>query len=82
MGPAGCRDVVRPPAAARRGRRRRRRAVAPPCDALTLPQETHLPNMRQLTFDGENAEAYFSFDGKRLTFPEHAASIRAIRSTR
>src|SRR6185295_17609779 len=37
-------------------------------DALTLPQETHLKNMRQLTFDGENAEAYFSFDGKKLTF--------------
>jgi TolB protein len=37
-------------------------------DALTLPQEKHLKNMRQLTFEGENAEAYFSFDGKKLTF--------------
>ena len=37
-------------------------------DALTLPQETHLRNMRQLTFEGDNAEAYFSFDGSKLTF--------------
>jgi Tol biopolymer transport system component len=30
--------------------------------------ETHLTNIRQLTFGGENAEAYFSSDGKRLIF--------------
>ena len=30
--------------------------------------EPHLANIRQLTFGGENAEAYFSFDGSRLTF--------------
>ena len=28
----------------------------------------HLSNLRQLTFGGENAEAYFSRDGKRLIF--------------
>jgi Tol biopolymer transport system component len=39
---------------------------------LVLPQERHLRNMKQLTFDGENAEAYFSFDGKRLTFQSTA----------
>ncbi len=32
------------------------------------PQETHLANVRQLTFGGQNAEAYFSHDGRRLTF--------------
>jgi len=32
-----------------------------------LPAESHLANIRQLTRGGENAEAYFSFDGKRLT---------------
>jgi hypothetical protein len=26
--------------------------------------ETHFKHMRQLTFSGENAEAYFSADGK------------------
>ena len=30
--------------------------------------EPHLANIRQLTFGGENAEAYFSFDGRRLIF--------------
>src|SRR6476660_10456233 len=35
---------------------------------LILPQERHFKNMRQLTNGGENAEAYFSFDGQRLSF--------------
>ena len=41
-------------------------SVAKPVPAL--PNEPHLSNVRQLTFGGENAEAYFSFDGKRLSF--------------
>ncbi|SVB29217.1 uncharacterized protein METZ01_LOCUS182071, partial [marine metagenome] len=28
--------------------------------------EDHFNNLRQLTFSGENAEAYFSADGKKL----------------
>lgn len=32
------------------------------------PREHHLRNVRQLTFGGQNAEAYFSSDGRRLTF--------------
>src|SRR5216683_2294224 len=35
---------------------------------LALPQEKHLRNIRQLTLGGENAEAYFSPDGKQLIF--------------
>src|ERR1043166_8742203 len=35
---------------------------------LALPQEKHLRNIKQLTFGGENAEAYFSSDGKKLIF--------------
>jgi TolB protein len=35
-------------------------------DPLRLPEEKHLANIRQLTFGGENAEAYFSADGKKL----------------
>jgi TolB protein len=31
-------------------------------------REGHLRNLRQLTFDGENAEAYWSFDGTALSF--------------
>ena len=30
--------------------------------------EVHLANVRQLTFGGENAEAYFSFDGQQIIF--------------
>jgi TolB protein len=37
-------------------------------DKLCYPQETHLANMRQLTFGGDNAEAYFSFDNSMITF--------------
>ncbi|MCS6875064.1 MAG: hypothetical protein N2Z23_07505 [Pyrinomonadaceae bacterium] len=37
-------------------------------DRLLFPNERRLKNIRQLTFGGENAEAYFSFDGKRLIF--------------
>jgi len=32
------------------------------------PRERHLANVRRLTEGGENAEAYFSFDGRRLIF--------------
>lgn len=45
------------------------RSVGSPQLAQTHdPQEKHLANVRQLTFGGQNAEAYFSSDGKRLTF--------------
>lgn len=30
--------------------------------------EKHIQNLRQLTFGGDNAEAYFSADGKKLSF--------------
>ena len=33
--------------------------------------ENHFKNLRQLTFSGENAEAYFSSDGKKLIFQAH-----------
>lgn len=36
--------------------------------SLHDPRETHLANLRQLTFGGENAEAYFSSDGTKLIF--------------
>lgn len=41
---------------------------AGPVPDLRTPQEKHLGNVRQLTFGGQNAEAYFSADGKRLIF--------------
>lgn len=39
-----------------------------PDDPLRDPHETHLRHIRQLTFGGQNAEAYFSYDGRRLIF--------------
>ncbi|TAK17950.1 MAG: hypothetical protein EPO35_02115 [Acidobacteria bacterium] len=39
-----------------------------PKPVTLLPQETHFTSLKQLTNGGENAEAYFSFDGKRLSF--------------
>src|SRR3984957_17666654 len=35
---------------------------------LRAPEEKHLRNVRQLTFGGSNAEAYFSADGKKIIF--------------
>jgi TolB protein len=40
----------------------------PPADSILYPEEKHFRNMRQLTFGGDNAEAYFSYDGKYLIF--------------
>ncbi|MCO6479565.1 MAG: PD40 domain-containing protein [Phaeodactylibacter sp.] len=37
-------------------------------DSLRYPQEVHLKNVHQLTFGGDNAEAYWSFDGQYLSF--------------
>jgi TolB protein len=37
------------------------------------PGETHLANLKQLTFGGQNAEAYFSPDGRQLIFQRTAA---------
>lgn len=39
-----------------------------PTQDLQHAQEKHLRNIRQLTFGGTNAEAYFSFDQKKLVF--------------
>jgi len=39
-----------------------------PDDPLRDPRETHLRHVKQLTFGGQNAEAYFSYDGQRLIF--------------
>ncbi len=39
-----------------------------PGDPLRDPREVHLRHVRQLTFGGQNAEAYFSYDNRRLIF--------------
>jgi TolB protein len=42
--------------------------AAPPAGPPDTAKETRLANVKQLTFGGENAEAYFSFDGRELVF--------------
>lgn len=42
--------------------------VQPQEASLAVSGEKHLTNIKQLTFGGENAEAYFSSDSKRLIF--------------
>jgi TolB protein len=46
-------------------------AETPAVDSTAIThytEEKHLENVQQLTFGGENAEAYFSFNGNMLTF--------------
>lgn len=42
--------------------------AATDANSLTFPGEKHLRNVRQITFGGQNAEAYFSIDDKYLSF--------------
>ena len=46
-----------------------------PAAPFTLPTETHLKNVRQLTFGGQNAEAYFSLDDKTLIFQHQGDGV-------
>ena len=46
-------------------------------DTLIYPGEHHFRNMRQLTFGGDNAEAYFSFDGKYIVY-QHNDPVHGI----
>ena len=47
----------------------------PSTDTLRFPGETHFRNIRQLTFGGNNAEAYWSFNDKQLIFQSDWAKI-------
>jgi TolB protein len=37
-------------------------------DSLIYPKEKHFKSIRQITFGGDNAEAYWSFDDKQIIF--------------
>jgi Tol biopolymer transport system component len=49
---------------------------APDVRDLAVPQETHLKNVRQLTFGGDNAEAYWSFSGQQLIYQTNHAPYK------
>jgi TolB protein len=53
--------------------------AAGPAPAATLQREgeKRLANIRQLTFGGENAEAYWSFDGTRIVFQSTREGLQA-----
>jgi TolB protein len=51
-------------------------AAGAPAEIGPFPGEKHLQNIRQLTFGGENAEAYFSPDGRWLVFQSTRDSAR------
>src|SRR5437773_10919957 len=42
--------------------------IAKPQSLRPHPKEVHLRNIRQLTFGGDNAEAYWSLDGQKIIF--------------
>lgn len=42
--------------------------VAAQQDKLSYPDEKHFKNIKQLTFGGDNAEAYFGFDNQHIVF--------------
>jgi len=46
---------------------------------LATPQEKHLRSVRQLTFGGQNAEAYFSADGRQLIFQSSHGDVKCDR---
>jgi len=51
-------------------------AQSPAADSLLLPEEQkHLKNVRQLTFGGQNAEAYFSADDQQLIFQHQGEGV-------
>jgi len=43
-----------------------------PGDTLVYADEKHFKNLRQLTFGGDNAEAYFGFDNEHIVFQRTA----------
>ena len=43
-------------------------AVVKSADSLAYSKEKHFKNLKQLTFGGDNAEAYWSFDSQKLVF--------------
>ncbi len=45
-------------------------------DSIRYSAERHLTNVRQLTFGGQNAEGYFSFNEKMITFQSTRDSLQ------
>src|SRR5206468_267288 len=50
--------------------------IAKPQSLRPHPKEVHLRNIRQLTFGGDNAEAYWSLDGQKIIFQSTRDQIK------
>lgn len=48
-------------------------------DTLKYAEETHFKNIQQLTFGGDNAEAYWSYDSKYLVFQRTNLKMVSLR---
>ena len=48
---------------------------------LTMEGESHFQNLRQLTAGGENAEAYWAFDGSQLIYRPRSLARSVTRSS-
>src|SRR3954454_8376040 len=68
---AGCAEPAKPATPAAPGP-----AAAADTKDLATPEESHLHNLRQLTFGADNAEAYWSFAGDRLIMQTNHAPYR------
>ncbi len=53
------------------------RPYDPASDSLRFEGEAHIRNVKQLTFGGNNAEAYWSFDDEHLIFQSDWADINS-----
>ena len=51
-------------------------------DSFSFANEKHLRNIKMLTTEGENAEAYFSFDQKKLIFQSRHGNKLVFSSNR
>ena len=65
---AACHTTPAPTVRAASAPPSRRHPAPPPAAGPRDPREVHLGDLRQLTFEGENAEAYWSHDGKQIIF--------------
>ncbi len=48
-------------------------AAQQPADSMHYADEKHFKNIQQLTFGGDNAEAYWSYDGSHVIFQKSSA---------
>jgi Tol biopolymer transport system component len=55
--------------------------LAEQAPALKLSDDRHMSKLIQLTFEGDNGETYFSFDGKRIVFSSNMDGWRETYKT-